>query len=468
MRQYGNDTTPTHGQPDWMQEHSRMSRWTRWLPRLTADRAWLVFFLPALFSYLYMLRSQLNTKQTLGSVERLSPLLDELIDPATRIEVVAEGFGWAEGPVWVSDKEQGREYLLFSDVVNNRVWKWEEGGGLFTLGKTVFLERSGCRTDAERCAQLKEPGANGLARVPASLVGNDNDVVLAMCEHGERRVSLMRPDGTKVALATHHDGRRLNSPNDLAFGKNGDLYFTDPSYGLNELEASPERELDVNGVYRIRAAHVKKTLLLRHDGPALATDGLKKQQQQQQRDLQQGDAQQQQGAVELLEGDMSRPNGIAFSPDFDGYVGCDAYACSDGGALPHASVRQRLRAATAVCASLAERIAAWLYVANSDRARPHVRAYKVSKSGRLSEGRVFFDATPLAAGRVGNPDGLKVDAKGNVFATGPGGVLILSPKGEHLGTVLTGVKTGNVAFGSDGYLYITANDMLQRVKLRRS
>eukprot|EP00611_Tribonema_gayanum_P019282 TRINITY_DN330_c0_g1_i1.p1 TRINITY_DN330_c0_g1~~TRINITY_DN330_c0_g1_i1.p1 ORF type:complete len:428 (-),score=128.41 TRINITY_DN330_c0_g1_i1:10-1293(-) len=427
MHQYGNNTTPTHEQqPDWMQEHSRMSKWTRWLPRLTADRAWLVFFLPALFSYLYMLRSQLNTKQTLGSVERLSPLLDELIDPATRIEVVAEGFGWAEGPVWVSDKEQGREYLLFSDVVNNRVWKWEEGGGLFTLGKTVFLERSGCRTDAERCAQLKEPGANGLARVPASLVGNDNDVVLAMCEHGERRVSLMRPDGTKVALAAHYDGRRLNSPNDLAFGKNGDLYFTDPSYGLNGLEASPERELDVNGVYRIRAAHVKKTLLARHEGPALATDGLKKQQQQQQqRDLQ-GDAQQQ-GAVELAEGDMSRPNGIAFSPDFDR-----------------------------------------LYVANSDRARPHVRAYKVSKSGRLSEGRVFFDATPLAAGRVGNPDGLKVDAKGNVFATGPGGVLILSPKGEHLGTVLTGVKTGNVAFGSDGYLYITANNMLQRVKLRRT
>ena len=106
-----------------------------------------------------------------------------------------------------------------------------------------------------------------------------------------------------------------------------------------------------------------------------------------------------------------------------------------------------------------------LYVAQSDGEKPYVMAYPVQADGSVGAGRIFFDATPLKKDGPGGPDGLKVDKDGNVFATGPGGVLVLTPKGEHLGTIHTGVPTANCAFGGDGStLYLTANDMLCRVK----
>ena len=110
-----------------------------------------------------------------------------------------------------------------------------------------------------------------------------------------------------------------------------------------------------------------------------------------------------------------------------------------------------------------------LYVANSDPQRSIWMAYDVNPDGALANGRVFFDATPLRPGRKGLPDGMKVDSRGNLFATGPGGVLILSPQGKHLGTIQTGQSTANCAWGDNGStLYITADMVLCRVKTATS
>ena len=107
-----------------------------------------------------------------------------------------------------------------------------------------------------------------------------------------------------------------------------------------------------------------------------------------------------------------------------------------------------------------------LYVGQSDGARPVVMAYELAKNGTVSNGRVFFDTTPLRKNGPGAPDGLKVDRDGNVFTTGPGGVVVLSPRGEYLGTIVTGVPTANCGFGDDdgSTLYITANNTLCRVR----
>ncbi len=106
-----------------------------------------------------------------------------------------------------------------------------------------------------------------------------------------------------------------------------------------------------------------------------------------------------------------------------------------------------------------------LYVGHSDPNRPVLMAYDLAKDGTVSNGRVFFDTTPLKPNGPGGPDGLKVDRAGNVFSAGPGGIIVLSAKGEYLGTVVTGVPTANCAFGDDGStLYMTANDKLCRVR----
>jgi len=205
-----------------------------------------------------------------------------------------------------------------------------------------------------------------------------------LCEHGDRRISRLEKTGRKTTLADYYVNRRFNSPNDLVFKANGDLYFTDPPYGLEGKEKDPEKELLFSGLFLLR-----KT-----------------------------------GEVVLLTSQLTYPNGLAFSPD--------------------------------------EKT---LYVAVSDPAHPVIMAYAMNQDGTLGDGRVFFDAAPLVPGRKGLPDGMKVDKNGNLFATGPGGVLILTPDGKHLGTINTGEPTANCAWGNDGStLYITANSYLCRVK----
>lgn len=300
----------------------------------------------------------------LGEIVRLDPAIDSLIPKDAKIEVLASGFAWAEGTAW--NRSEG--FLLFSDIPPNAVMKWSPREGL-----SQYLKPAGYTGVAP---YGNEPGSNGLAF--------DKKGRLISCEHGDRRVSLMDKDGGKRTLADKYDGKRFNSPNDLAIRANGEIYFTDPPYGLPKQADDPRRELTFCGIYR------------------LGTDG----------------------KVTLLSDAMSRPNGIAFSPD--------------------------------------ERM---LYVANSDPERAVWMAFEVKEDGTLGQGNVFHDATALVGKLPGLPDGLKVDAKGNLFATGPGGVHVFSPAGKPLGRLDTKEKTANCGWGDDGStLYIAADMYLCRVK----
>jgi gluconolactonase len=306
-----------------------------------------------------------NPPPTVGRIERLDPAFDALVAADAKLEKLAEGFKWAEGPVWY----QGA--LVFSDVRDNTAYRWKEG----MTAAEVFLKPSGLLSPAPG---FREEGSNGLALDPQGR--------LLLCQHGERRIARYE-NGKFTALATHFEGKRFNTPNDLAVRRNGEIYFTDPSFGLEKLDQSPLKEIPFNGVYRV------------------ALDG----------------------KVTLLAKTINYPNGIAFSPD--------------------------------------EKV---LYVEVSDGKAPRIMAYSVQPDGGIADERVFFDALPLkTAGGKGTCDGLKIDRAGNLWATGPGGVLVISPAGKHLGTLATGVPTANCGWGDDGStLYITANNMLLRVKTK--
>ncbi|HVO13270.1 MAG TPA: SMP-30/gluconolactonase/LRE family protein [Vicinamibacteria bacterium] len=306
--------------------------------------------------------------RTIGRIERKDPRLDALVPPGAVIEVLAEGFKWAEGPVW--DRAHGR--LLFSDVPNDVVHAWSEKGGV-----SVFLKPSGY--NGPEGGGGREPGANGLTF--------DAQGRLVLCQQGNRCIARLEEHHNTRPLASRFEGKRFNSPNDLVYARDGALYFTDPPYGLTKTFEDPGREIGWNGVYRL--------------GPD--------------------------GTLTVLVKDLKAPNGIGLSPDGN-----------------------------------------TLYVGQSDPDRPVVMAYDLHADGTVTNGRVFFDTTPLRSMGPGAPDGMKVDATGHVFTTGPGGVLVLTPKGEYLGTIVTGQPTANLAFGDadGGTLYITANHSLCRVRTR--
>ncbi|MEX0716569.1 MAG: SMP-30/gluconolactonase/LRE family protein [Planctomycetaceae bacterium] len=306
----------------------------------------------------------LAAQETLGRIMRFDRRLDRLVPEGTAIEVVAKGFTWSEGPVWIKDED----CLLFSDIPRNAVYRWKEGEGV-----SLFLQPAGY---TGRAYYGLEPGSNGLLLDPRGR--------LVSCEHGDRRVSVLTTDGGKRTLVDNYEGKRLNSPNDAVYKSNGDLYFTDPPYGLPNRWDDPRRELDFCGVYRLSQA----------------------------------------GELALLTKEMTRPNGIAFSPD--------------------------------------EKT---LYVAQSDPEAAIWKAFPVEDDGTLGAGRVFHDATEQVGKLPGLPDGLKVDRAGNVFATGPGGCLVFAPDGTLLGRIDTGERTANCGWGNDGgVLYLTADSYLLRVK----
>ncbi|MDP6892659.1 MAG: SMP-30/gluconolactonase/LRE family protein [Verrucomicrobiota bacterium] len=307
----------------------------------------------------------------IGRIDRFEQALNQLIEKDSKIEVLCGGFEWSEGPVWINEpKNKYGGYILFSDIPNNVVMKWQEG-----TGASVYMNPAGYTGVAD---YGREPGSNGLAL--------DSQGRLILCEHGDRRISVVTKGGGKITLADRWQGKRLNSPNDLAIRKNGDIYFTDPIYGLPQRANDPMREIDFCGVYRLE-----------------------------------GD-----GTVTVQYKDMSRPNGIGFSPDHN-----------------------------------------ILYVANSDGRDPVWRAFPVKKDGNLGKPKVFFDSSKDDRVPRSGGDGLKVDYKGNVFATGAGGVLILSPEGDLLGRLVTGESIANVAWGNDGsVLYLTSDMYLCRIKTK--
>jgi gluconolactonase len=168
-------------------------------------------------------------------IVRLHARLDGLVPPEATLERIVDGLSWTEGPVW--DRRRGE--LVFSDVPANAVHRWRPGAGA-----SLLLKPSGYTGAAPFPG--KEPGANGLAFDAAGR--------LVLCEHGDRRIARLEPDGRKTSLADRYQGRRLNSPNDLVFHPNGDLYFTDPPFGLPATFADPGKELPFSGVFRLSAS----------------------------------------------------------------------------------------------------------------------------------------------------------------------------------------------------------------------
>ena len=180
--------------------------------------------------------SNIPMDEALVSVEAFDPLFFDVIAPKPVARMLGRGFTWAEGPAW----DAQRAALYFTDVPANLAYRWHA-----ETGTQVFLDPSG--VDPAKSAGMREPGANGL------LLRNDGK--LLVCNHGRRAVEEMDLDtGARKTLAQEYGGQRFNSPNDVAEAADGTIYFTDPPYGLEGLNASPLKEMSVNGVYRLSAA----------------------------------------------------------------------------------------------------------------------------------------------------------------------------------------------------------------------
>ena len=310
--------------------------------------------------------SVISQDKFIGSVERLSPEIDNLIEKSAKIEILADGFEWSEGPVWSSQLNS----VLFSDVPENVIYSWNEDKGLGTFTRPIGY--------SGKVPNLKKAGTNGLTI--------DADGNLIICMHGDRKITRLEKlnINRKVTLVNSFDGNLLNSPNDLVYDSKGNLYFTDPPYGLLEGDNDKLKEIEFNGVYKVSPN----------------------------------------GDIEVLVKNLTRPNGISISND--------------------------------------EKI---LYVANSDKNNPVIMQYELSKEGVINPS-IFFDGRELTKKDIGLFDGLKVHPTGNIFATGPGGVLVIKENGEHIGTIRTEVRTANCAFDENfQYLYMTSDMFLTRIKL---
>src|SRR5690349_8519331 len=310
-------------------------------------------------------------------IQTLDPALDRIVPATAKLEKIASGFNkWTEGPVWTRSGQ-----LLFAEIPANNIDIWTPG-----KGARVFLHPSGYQ---ESDFGGPEPGSNGM-----TLDAQGRVTVAGHARRNVWRLESLNPNGPVTVLADSYHGKKLNSPNDLVYKSDGSLYFTDPPYGLpTQSDNDPQKELKVNGVYRIPGARQQKA------GSAPDRDKL-----------------------QLVIGDLERPNGIAFSPD--------------------------------------EKV---LYIAESGK-KVWMR-YDVQPDGSVSGGKLLLDASSDSG--VGGPDGIRVDKQGNVYGSGPGGVWIISPEGKHLGTITVPERVSNVAWGDrDGKtLYITASTSVFRIKL---
>ncbi len=311
-------------------------------------------------------------------MDRLDASIGKIVPAGAKLERVVTGFTWIEGPVWADGR------LFFAEIPSNSIRTWTSGKGV-----NIFLQPSGYLGTAPYGGP--ESGSNGMTL--------DARGRLTVAGHAQRdvfRFESFDPKGTITILADTYQGKRLNSPNDVVYKSDGSLYFTDPPYGLRtQQDSDPEKQLDVNGVYRIPHAQEQKS-----------------------------GAPPERGQLQLVVSDLTRPNGIAFSPDEK-----------------------------------------YLYVNNSQPKKIWMR-YTVKADGTLADAKLLYDDT--ADTRPGAPDGMKVDVEGNIYSAGPGGVWIFSPEGKPLATILMPGRVANVAWGGADrkVLYITGSEGIFRVHLK--
>ena len=332
----------------------------------------LSFFLLSILSCVNNTNQENYTRLTRGNVQIFDESAKIFVNEDSRIELLADSLFLSEGPLWIESLNS----LLFTQVASNKVFKWNENDGL-----SVYLDPSGY-------TGIVPAEPDGLVGSNGMVLNSNGDLILA--QHGDRRVAKLIDWDNEVpefeTLAGRYNDKLFNSPNDLVYADNGDLYFTDPPYGfgLEKLLTSELKEQPVNGVYKLTKS----------------------------------------GEVVLLVEDILLPNGIAISNDNK-----------------------------------------TLYVNSSDVEYPIITKFDITENG-LENREIFFDGTELIKSSEGWFDGLKVHSSGNIFSTGPGGVLILTPEGKHLATIGTTSNALNCAFGNnEEYLYITAFDYLARVKL---
>ncbi len=305
--------------------------------------------------------------QNLGEIARLDPALDDVLTPGTKLEKLAGGFQFLEGPAW---NPEG--FLNFSDPNANVIYALSPEGNV-----SIYRTKSGYT--GFDVGEYGQPGSNGLAF--------DRQGRLTICEHGNRRITRLEKNGVLTVLADRFEGKRFNSPNDLVYRSDGALYFTDPPYGLPNFFEDVRKELPFSGVFCLND-----------------------------------------GKLSLVGTDLKGPNGLAFSPD-ETYLYVDNWDITD---IHHTKIVMR---------------------------------YEVQPDGALKNGKVFFSANQAPGEEAF--DGLKVDEKGNLFVSGPGGVWVLSPEGKQLGLIKAPELPANFAWGdADGKtLYLTARTGLYRLRV---
>jgi gluconolactonase len=289
------------------------------------------------------------------TVAARSEKLYELVDPSATVEQIATGFIFTEGPIWMPDGS-----LHFSDMPGDKRRRWHPADGVSVL-----------RDPSNKC--------NGMTR--------DNEGNLVVCEHVTSSVVREHPDGSRETIASHYDGKELNSPNDVIVASDGSVLFSDPTYGrMPVFGVEREQELDFQGVYRLAGGT---------------------------------------GDPELLVGDFGQPNGLCFSTD-----------------------------------------ESLLYV--NDTPRAHIRVFDVGPDHALSNGRVFAEGIGDGDIAKGVVDGMKLDERGNIYVSGPQGVWVFDPDGEHLGTIDVPENVGNLNWGGDGWstLFIAASTSIYRVQMK--
>ena len=313
------------------------------------------------------------TSDSIGKIEIYDHAAISIIDSNAVIQVIGRNFNWSEGPVWLADQQA----LIFSDVPENKIFQWKAGDTT-----KLYLTPSGYTDTVPRAG---ENGSNGMAL--------DKQGRLLLCQSGNRQVvrlnaPLDAPKPVFIVLSTGYNGKKFNSPNDLIADSKNNIYFTDPIYGLPAGENDPTRELNFEGIYKINAA----------------------------------------GKTTLLIDSISRPNGIALSPD--------------------------------------EKI---LYIASSDDMHPRWYAYQLDTNGNIKTGGILLDATAMKNNATipQGADGFKIDKAGNIFSAGPDGINIISPAGKRLALIkVYNRPTSNCAFNeAKEVLYITADDLILKVQM---